>query len=132
MISQQKPQAILRYIHAGFLALLLLSWANELLDLPGHIFAGPTQLNWREALMENVLTCLVWGLVYRAAKKMLTRLFYLEGFLRVCAWCRKVNHEDQWLPVEQYFAKGFDIQTSHGICPVCSKNLEQSLHAEAK
>ena len=78
-------------------------------------------MNWREAAIETLLVVVVWVAVHVVTKRLLARLHYLEGFLRVCAWCRKISHDDDWLPVEDYFAKGFEIKTSHGICPVCAK-----------
>jgi hypothetical protein len=47
------------------------------------------------------------------------RLFYLDGFLRVCGWCRKIAHDGKWSTLEDYFDHDFDIQTSHGMCPEC-------------
>ena len=118
------PQRVLWYENLGFLAIILLSWANELLDLPQHIFGGQTRANWRESAMETVVVLLVWFAVHVVTKKLLARLHYLEEFLRVCAWCRKVSHGDEWLPVEQYFKQGFRIETSHGICPDCARKMK--------
>jgi hypothetical protein len=47
----------------------------------------------------------------------------LEGFLRVCAWCRKIGHEDEWLPLEEYFDRHLDTKTTHAICPGCANDL---------
>ncbi len=121
MTHLKKPQRILWYGNGGFLAIIILSWTNELLDLPRLLFGGKTQTNWREAAIETFLVVVVWITVHTATKRLLARVHYLEGFLRVCAWCRKISHDDEWLPVEQYFAKGFDIETSHGICPACAE-----------
>jgi hypothetical protein len=50
---------------------------------------------------------------------VVARLFYLEQFLRVCAWCQKVEHEGAWSPIAEFFQRQFDAKTSHGICPGC-------------
>jgi hypothetical protein len=123
MTNLKKPQRILRYENIGFLAIITLSWANELLDLPRHVFGGETQVNWREGAMETILVLIVWFLVHVVTKKLLARLHYLERFLRICAWCRKVAHEDEWVPLEQYFKRGFNVETTHGICPDCAKKV---------
>ena len=47
------------------------------------------------------------------------RLFHLEGFLKVCAWCQKVEHGDSWFPIAEFFQQRFDARTSHGMCPEC-------------
>ena len=75
--------------------------------------------------METVVTLAVWLPVFVLTKRLVAHLYYLEGFLRVCAWCRKIGHEDKWFPIEEYFSKGFAIKTSHGICPKCA---EDQLH----
>lgn len=123
MKSSKFPRRILWYENAGFLAIIALSWANELLDLPRLVFGGETRINWHESVLETFLVLLVWIPVHLVTRRLLARLYYLEGFLRVCAWCRKVAHEDQWLPLEQYFAQGLSIQTSHGICPECASKV---------
>ncbi len=123
MTNRKKPQRILLIEHLGFLCLVLLSWANEFLDLPRIVFGGSTQVNWRESAMETLLVLIVWASTYVATKTLLARLYYLEGFLRVCAWCRKIGQDDTWVPVEQFFAKGFDVKTSHGICPACMEKV---------
>ncbi len=123
MTNRKKPQRILLIENLGFLTLVLLSWANELLDLPRIVFGGGTQVNWRESAMETLLIIVVWASVYVATRRLLARLYYLEGFLRVCAWCRKIGQEDAWVPIEQFFAKGFDVTTSHGICPACKEKV---------
>jgi hypothetical protein len=127
MPHRKKPQRILWYEHVGFLAIILLSWADEWLDAPQHIFGGTAHGNWRESAMETLLVVLVWGAVYASTKRVLARLYYLEGFLRLCAWCRKINHGEDWLPLEQYFATGFAIETSHGICPACLMEQQRKL-----
>jgi hypothetical protein len=123
MTNRKIPKQILLYENLGFLAIIILSWANELLDLPRIILGGVTRINWREAAMETILVSIVWISVHAVTKKLLARLHYLESFLRVCAWCRKIGQDDDWLPLEQYFSKGFDITTSHGICPACKEKV---------
>jgi hypothetical protein len=123
MTNLKKSQRILWYENAGFLAIIILAWANEFLDLPRLVFGGDTRINWRESAMETLLVLIVWTSVHSVTKKLLARLYYLEGFLHVCAWCKKIGHEDQWLPLEQYFSVGLKIETSHGICPACQAKL---------
>ena len=123
MKKVNKPQLILWYEDLGFFGIIILSWLNEMIDLPHHLFGGNTQINWRESAMETLVVLVVWILVHRVTKKLLKRLYYLEGFIRICAWCRKVNHDDEWLPIEQYFERGFDMKTSHAMCPECAKKM---------
>jgi hypothetical protein len=112
----------------GFSAIIALSWANELIGFPGMIFGGPVTPNWREAIMETVIALLVWSAVLLMTRKILKRLYYLEEFLRICAWCHKIGYNGQWVPIEEYFGREFATKTSHSICPECAKMLREKEH----
>ncbi len=103
MAAPRASERILWYENLGFLALILLFWANELLDLPRLLFGGKTRMNWREAALESLLALAVWLVVHLLTRRLLARLHYLERFLKVCAWCWKIGDGDDWLPMEQYF-----------------------------
>jgi hypothetical protein len=61
----------------------------------------------------------VWLLVMASTRRILERVKYLEGFLKVCAWCRRIDHKGSWMPLEEFMKQGFDTPTSHGICQEC-------------
>jgi hypothetical protein len=109
------------YQALGFLIIIALSWMDELLGLPKRFFGGEFHSNWHESAMESVVALAVWLPLFLGTKRMLDRLYYLEDFIRICAWCRKINDGDRWIPLEEYLSKGFDVKTSHGICPDCAK-----------
>jgi hypothetical protein len=123
MINRNKPQRILWYEASGFLFIIVLSWVDELFNLPSLLFGGTEHSNWREAAMETIIVLTVWLIVFLLTRRLLARLYYLEKFLRVCAWCRKIGRGDEWLSMEQYFDKDFDVKTSHGLCPACAKKM---------
>lgn len=127
MINRKKTQRILWYETIGFLFLIALSWLNELASLPQLIFGGVGHPSVHEAEMETTAIVTVWLVVILFTKRLMQHLFYLDGFLRVCAWCRKIGHDGDWSTVEDYFARGFEIKTSHAMCPECQvKWVEQS------
>ncbi len=125
MTNIKRPQLILWCENIGFFALIILSWVNELLDFPHYVFDTHSRGNWRESVIETVAILIVWLSVHAVSKRLLSRLYYLEGFLRICAWCRKVAHEDEWLSLEQYVERGFKIEASHGMCPDCAQRWGQ-------
>jgi hypothetical protein len=119
-MKQERRPAYIYWIEAiGFGAIIALSWLNELSGLPGIIFGEPAMPNWHEAVMETLIALLVWLAVYWRTRKVLKR--YLEEFLRVCAWCRKIGYNQEWIPLEEYFHRELATTTSHGICPDCAK-----------
>lgn len=73
--------------------------------------------------MESLVALFVWLALFLTTRRLLERLYYLEDFVRVCAWCRKISDGDKWVSLEEYFAEGFAIKTSHGICPECANDL---------
>lgn len=123
MDNERSPSRIYEIEALGFLAMIALSWANELIGLPGILFGGPVTLNWHEATLETIVAALVWLMVFLMTRKVLKRLRYLEEFLRVCAWCHKVGHQNEWMPIEDYFGRHLDTRTTHGICPTCARKL---------
>lgn len=121
----EKPQRILWVENVGFLAIIFMSWVDDL-DLfhySHHIYGADLPFNWVETAVATVFVLLVWLLVHVSTRKLLARLHYLESYLKVCAWCRKIGHGDDWLSMEQFFSSELDIKTNHGICPECSRKL---------
>ncbi len=43
----------------------------------------------------------------------------------------KTSHATEWQTMEDYFEQGFDIQTSHGMCPGCLNNWAEEIQQEA-
>lgn len=53
----------------------------------------------------------------------------LTGLLPMCSLCKKVRDDrGLWSQVEQYFEEHYaDLQFTHGLCPICSKQLYPEL-----
>lgn len=110
---------ILWYQTIGFLGIIALSWLDELINLPDLLFGGRSTSNWHEAVLETAVAVAVWIPLRISTQRLLSRLYHSEEFLRMCAWCRRLDRDGEWLPTEEYFSKGFDVHTSHSICPEC-------------
>ncbi len=59
-------------------------------------------------------------------QEALRQIKRLEGFLPICAHCKKVRKEgadpkdeESWVPIEIFIKDRTDADFSHGICPVC-------------
>jgi hypothetical protein len=126
MYVQKSGSRVLWYECFGFGLILLLCWLNKLVDLPYLLVGGEAHASkWRDSAMETVLVLLIWAFVHSLTRRLVARLHYLEGMLRVCAWCRKVGHGERWMRLEDYFAEDFKIGTTHGVCPECLQRLEE-------
>jgi hypothetical protein len=87
MESNKQVSKILAYQAVGFSAIIALSWINELFDLPFVLRAQHYIPNWRESVLETIIILLVAIPVMILSRRLVSRLHYLEGFLRVCSWC---------------------------------------------
>ncbi|MBL9086852.1 MAG: hypothetical protein JNM10_06885 [Planctomycetia bacterium] len=53
-------------------------------------------------------------------RRVLSSLTSSDGFVRVCAWCRRVARtEGPWLPLGHYLPPAGPLRLTHGICPDC-------------
>lgn len=110
---------ILWYEAIGFSAILAISWANELEGFARSLLGGVYASNWQDAAVDSFIILLVAVPTIFLSWRISKRLYYLEGFLRMCAWCRKVGEDDEWITIEEFVEKTLETQTSHGICPEC-------------
>lgn len=111
----------------GFSLIIVLSWLTEIVRIPHLLFGESFTPNWHRAVLRTVVITLIWIWVTIATRRLLLRLYYLEEFMRICGWCRKVCHEGEWVPMEKYFSSQFSTQTTHGMCPECLKKGKEEL-----
>lgn len=134
-VLMQKARArnsILWIEACGFSILIALSWLTEGLRIPHYFFGEPFAPDWKRAVLRTVVILLIWGWVHFLTRRLIKRLHYLEEFLRICSWCRKVCHQDEWLALEHYFNSKFATRTSHAMCPECLKKKVEELAQHEK
>ncbi|MFH1744108.1 MAG: hypothetical protein ABIH23_34325 [bacterium] len=106
----------------GFTSLICIIWADEVLDVPHHVFgAAATPINWVESIFETVLVFLLGMSVVYLSNRFLQRIKYLEGILPICAFCKKIRVGEKWIPVEEYVIDHSDAHFTHGFCPECGR-----------
>jgi hypothetical protein len=120
---QRKESSILWIEGLGFSSLIGLSWLTEAVRIPHFIFDETFTPHWNRALLRTLVIILAWAWVHLATRRLLKRLHYLEDFLRLCGWCRRVCHDGEWMEFEKFYNSKFATQTTHGMCPDC---LEKS------
>jgi hypothetical protein len=125
--TKKKWNPILWVEALGFSLLIALCWLTEAVRLPHLIYGESFTPNWHRALFRTIVVSLVWLSVHLATRRLLKRLHYLEEFLRVCGWCRKVCHDGEWLEMEKFLNSKFATKTSHGMCPECMKKEIENL-----
>ncbi|MGE5663312.1 MAG: hypothetical protein ACM31I_03155 [Deltaproteobacteria bacterium] len=126
MTGHKSPSRILVYQAAGFAAIFAISWLNEFLGLPErYLGVGPQYHEWAEGAVEAAAILLIAIPILLLTRRLVSRLFYLERFLKVCAWCRKINDDKRWLSIEDYMSSEFRMTTSHGMCPDCFEKAKR-------
>jgi hypothetical protein len=127
-MSKIKGRNSILWVEAfGFSAIIALCWLAEAFKIPHYLFGEPPVVDWHRALVRSIVILLIWAWVFLLTRRLLQRLHHLEGFLRICGWCRKVCHDDKWLKLEDYFNSKFSTRTTHGMCPECLKKKVEEL-----
>jgi hypothetical protein len=128
MESKSRLTKIVLYQNLGFLAIIVLCYLDELLQLPSLIFAGhPFDILYRRSMLEMLLFLAVWLLVSGSTRRLLKRVRHLEAFMRLCAWCRRIEYQGKWMRLEDFMKQGFDTSTTHGICPECLQRQKEAI-----
>jgi hypothetical protein len=125
MEKQARPK-ILLYQSLGFLTIICLIGLGEAFNLAALVFKDHPVLGFHTTILAMLFTLVVWFFVTRSTRRVLDRIRYLEGFLKVCAWCHQIDHKGAWMPIEEFLRRGFDTPTSHGICPECLKKQKSA------
>lgn len=108
----------------GFVTIVMVLWADKLFQLGQHL--GVSEENtesYLEVSAKSGVVVLLWMFSAYKVYLIVSRLSYLESFLHVCAWCRKIEVKNKWLTVEQHFAQQTGGKASHGICPDCASKM---------
>ncbi len=131
-----KHQAHRQILFTQFLILLIflvLTLCNEVLDIP-HLLLGDeaTTIGQRsgEVLIEICIFVIVVLIEILVMKKLLRRIKILEGFLPICANCKKIQEENNWKQLEAYISEHSLAKFSHSICPECIQKLYPEIESE--
>jgi hypothetical protein len=111
----------------GFGLAILMLWIDEILDVPHFLLgAAATPVNWAESAMESVFLLILALVVTAQSRRALSRIRYLEAFLRVCRQCKRIFSNGLWVPFDQYLSEQTDVRVSQGLCADCEKSLYSS------
>jgi hypothetical protein len=106
---------------------VLLTITNEIFDLPHYLFGDEsTSFTQRkgEVIFELVLYfVVVFSSYYYFRRKIEREIKILEGFIPICASCKKIRQDLDWKTLEEYISANSLAKFSHSICPDCVKLL---------
>lgn len=107
---------------------MVICYLDELLKLPSLVFSDhPFAFVHQRSTLNMLLVLAVWFLVSRSTRRILDRVRHLEEFMRVCAWCRRINFKGEWISLEEFMRQGFDTPTTHGICTECLQEQQAAI-----
>ncbi len=104
----------------------LLTVATDMVDVPHYLLGdAPTSYSQRvgEIVTETLAYVLVIALEFAIINKLRKRIRILEGFIPICANCKKIRDQKEWKAVEQYIQEYSLAQFSHSLCPQCLQDL---------
>ena len=128
MQANSQLTRIVLYQNLGFLGIMVIGYLDELIKLPSLLFSDhPFAVLHQRAILDMLIVLAVWFLVSASTRRILERIRYLEKFLRVCAWCRKIESKGEWMRLEDFMKQGFDTPTTHGICPECLRLQKEAI-----
>jgi hypothetical protein len=115
----------------GFGAVLFVIWLDEYVDVPFLYFgAKKTPSRPQEYWFETMVVLLLATAIVIATLWVFRRLRFMEHFIQVCSWCRKVNVGDEWVSFEHYMQRQHDVLSTHGICPSCRASASKRPSAQ--
>jgi hypothetical protein len=107
-------------------------WLDEFLDLPYRLLnAPPRPFRIEEYFIESASVAFVGIVSVLMTWIMMKRLERAEGFVRICAWCRRVSLNDHWVNIEEYLHQEQDLQATHGICELCLQKAKEEMRTPA-
>jgi len=116
----------------GFLLVVLILWANEVLDIPHEFFGSPpTPINWAEALFESVLVMLLGLYVIFVSWFVFVGIENPTVKEQICPVCKKIKTGD----TRSVFAESSDTPDTRNmeqnLCPEClDKIIKQICEGE--
>ena len=115
------------------LVFLSLTFTNEVLDLP-HFVLGDQATSWSQRIGEITIELIIFigviALETYLSRSLFQRIKILEGFLPICANCKKIRTQNQWEQIETYISENSLAQFSHSLCPDCQKKLYPELFTD--
>lgn len=124
MLKNSVSRWVVLYEVLGLVVVILFLWVNELFDLPGR-FLGlpPTPVNVAEAAYESIVVAALGIAIIAMTHSLLRKIKVLEGFLPVCASCKKIRKDGEWVQIECYIRDHSEASFTHSLCPECARKL---------
>ncbi len=104
---------------AGFLGLIVV-FALDDWDLPARSYGAMLNPIRPYAFSIKVVAVLcLFITVLGVLREAILRIQNLSTMMTMCAWCRRVSVEGEWLSIDQFLHQRKHTTSSIGLCPDC-------------
>jgi hypothetical protein len=105
---------------AGFLGLIVVFALDEYWDLPARSFGAMLKpIRPHEFSIKVVAVLCLFITVLGVTREAILRIQRLSNMLTMCAWCRRVSVDGEWISIDQFLQQRKNTTSSIGLCPDC-------------
>ena len=117
---------------AGFLGLIAIFALDDYWDLPARSFGSFLKpMRPHEFSIKVVVALVLFILVIGVLRQAIHRIQRLSHMLTMCAWCRRVSLNDEWVSIDQFLQQRDNTTSSVGVCPDCYSNSKSASRTNA-
>jgi hypothetical protein len=105
---------------AGFVGLIVVFALDEYWDLPARSFGTLLKpIRPYEFSIKVVATLCLFITVLGVLREAIHRIQHLSRMMTMCAWCRRVAVEGDWISIDQFLQQRKNTTSAVGVCPDC-------------
>jgi hypothetical protein len=105
---------------AGFLGLIVIFALDSYWDLPARSFGAFLKpIRHYEFSIKVVAALFLFITVLGVLREAILRIQHLSHMLTMCAWCRRVAVNGDWISIDQFLQQRRNTTSSVGLCPDC-------------
>jgi len=105
---------------AGFVGLIVIFALDEYWDLPARSFGAMLKpIRPYEFSIKVVAALCLFITVLGVLREAIVRIKRLSHMLTMCAWCRRVSVNGEWISIDQFLQQRKNTTSSVGLCPDC-------------
>jgi hypothetical protein len=105
---------------AGFVGLIVIFALDEYWDLPARSFGALLKPIRPYEFSINVVAALcLFITVLGVLRKAILRIKQLSHMMTLCAWCRRVSVNGEWISIGRFLQQRRHTTSSVGLCPDC-------------
>ena len=114
----------------GFLGLIVVFALDAYWDLPARSFGAVLKpIRPYEFSIKVIAVLCLFITVLGVLREAILRIKRLSHMLTLCAWCRRVSIDGEWISIDQFLQQRKNTTSAVGLCPDCygKKAIEKAI-----